>query len=31
MVYLDNAATTPMYPECVKVLEEYAVKEFFNP
>lgn len=31
MIYLDNAATTAMYPECLKDFERYGVNDFFNP
>ena len=31
MIYLDNAATTRMYEEAVRVYNEYAVNRFFNP
>lgn len=31
MIYLDNAATTAMFPECVDIIKKYAVDEFFNP
>lgn len=31
MIYLDNAATTKMYIDSVRVYEEYAVNRFFNP
>ena len=31
MVYLDNAATTAMFPECVDIIKKYAVDEFYNP
>lgn len=30
MIYLDNAATTGMYPECVASFEKYGVNEYFN-
>lgn len=31
MIYLDNAATTAMFPECVDIIKKYAVDEYFNP
>lgn len=31
MIYLDNAATTAMFPECADVIKKYAVDEFYNP
>lgn len=31
MIYLDNAATTAMFPECVDIIRKYAVDEYFNP
>ncbi len=31
MVYLDNAATTAMYPECLDDIRKYGIEEFFNP
>lgn len=31
MIYLDNAATTPMCENAVKTYGEFAEKEFFNP
>lgn len=31
MIYLDNAATTAMFPECVDIIKKYAVYEYFNP
>lgn len=31
MIYLDNAATTSMYKECLQVYEEYSCFNFFNP
>ena len=31
MIYLDNAATTAMYPECLEDFRKYGVDEFFNP
>jgi len=31
MIYLDNAATTPMREECVELLEKYNKELFFNP
>ena len=30
-VYLDNAATTAMYPECIDSFKKYGVEKFFNP
>lgn len=31
MIYLDNAATTAMFPQCLDIYKKYAVDEFFNP
>lgn len=31
MIYLDNAATTAMYPECLDSFKKYGVEKFFNP
>lgn len=31
MIYLDNAATTAMFPECLDIFRKYAVEEYFNP
>jgi len=31
MIYLDNAATTAMYPECGEDLIKYSSLDFFNP
>ncbi len=31
MIYLDNAATTAMYPECLDSFRKYGVEKFFNP
>ena len=31
MVYLDNAATTPMLPEVIQVMQEIMTNEFGNP
>lgn len=31
MVYLDNAATTPMLPEVIQVMQEVMTNEFGNP
>ena len=31
MIYLDNAATTRMYDECMKEFERYSLFEYFNP
>ena len=31
MIYLDNAATTKMFKECVSEYEKYACADFFNP
>lgn len=31
MIYLDNAATTAMYPECLDIYKKYAVEQYFNP
>ena len=31
MIYLDNAATTKMYKECMEVYEKYACNEYYNP
>ena len=31
MIYLDNAATTSMYKECLSIYEEYACFNYFNP
>ena len=31
MIYLDNAATTAMYPECLDDFRKYGVDDFFNP
>ena len=31
MIYLDNAATTAMFSECVDTIRKYAVDEYFNP
>ena len=31
MIYLDNAATTAMYPQCLNDFRKYGVEEFFNP
>ena len=31
MIYLDNAATTKMYKECIDVYEKYACDLFYNP
>lgn len=31
MVYLDNAATTSMYPECLNSFEKYGVDCYYNP
>lgn len=31
MIYLDNAATTVMFPECADIIKRYAVDEYFNP
>lgn len=31
MLYLDNAATTAMFPECLDIFKKYAVEEYFNP
>lgn len=30
MIYLDNAATTAMYPECLQSIEKYGVNEYYN-
>jgi cysteine desulfurase len=30
MIYLDNAATTGMYPECLQSIEKYGIERFFN-
>ena len=31
MLYLDNAATTAMYAECLNDLETYGVRKYYNP
>lgn len=31
MIYLDNAATTATFPECIDIIKKYAVDEYFNP
>ena len=31
MIYLDNAATTAMYPECLDDFRKYGVDDFYNP
>ena len=31
MIYLDNSATTAMYPEIIDIIKEYAVDNFYNP
>ena len=31
MIYLDNAATTRMYEECIDDFRHYAVEQYFNP
>ncbi len=31
MIYLDNAATTKMYKECMDVFEKYACEDYYNP
>ena len=31
IIYLDNAATTPVYPEVVRVMQKYMLTEFGNP
>ncbi|MBE5762924.1 MAG: cysteine desulfurase [Clostridiales bacterium] len=31
MIYLDNAATTRMYKECMDVYEKYACELYYNP
>lgn len=31
MVYLDNASTTKVHDECVKILNEYMSENYFNP
>lgn len=31
MIYLDNAATTRMYDECMKEFEKYSLFEYYNP
>ena len=31
MIYLDNAATTKMYKECIDVFEKYACEDYYNP
>jgi len=31
MIYLDNAATTKMYEECMDVFKDYACNNFYNP
>lgn len=31
MIYLDNAATTAMFPQCLDIYKKYAVDEYFNP
>ena len=31
MIYLDNSATTAMYPEILDIIKEYAVDNFYNP
>lgn len=31
MIYLDNAATTKMYEECMDVYKEYACNSYYNP
>ena len=31
MIYLDNAATTAMFSQCLDIYKKYAVDEYFNP
>ena len=31
MVYLDNAGTTNVLPECVEIFDKYQTENFFNP
>ncbi len=31
LIYLDNAATTAMYPECAEIFARYGVENFYNP
>jgi cysteine desulfurase len=31
MIYLDNAGTTQVIPECVRIFEKYQTEDFFNP
>ena len=31
MIYLDNAATTKMYDECMDVYQKYACNLYYNP
>lgn len=30
-IYFDNAATTAMIPECIKIMGEFACNNFYNP
>ena len=31
MIYLDNAATTPISKQSLKIFNDYAFIDFFNP
>ena len=31
MIYLDNSATTAMYPEILDIIKKYAVDNYYNP
>lgn len=31
MIYLDNSATTAMYPEILDIVKKYAVEQYYNP
>ncbi|MDR3263362.1 MAG: cysteine desulfurase [Clostridiales bacterium] len=31
MIYLDNAATTAVYPECAEIINKYNTEKYFNP
>lgn len=31
MIYLDNAATTRMYNECLDVIRKYSIDDYYNP
>ena len=31
MINFDNAATTPIYPECLDIIKRFSVDDFYNP